>query len=244
MKTKRTEKEFYTKIYSACWNQYIFLMAERERYERKLEAILIVAGVLSVPYISANLILQGVWNLVGFGCLVLLYIVALISIIPRQVVIPWVQKHEFEKYLKNRDSEALHKQLVEEANDWIDQINHYRKLMSPLLRTSMNLLILASAIPVINFIYNKDLFWFAVSLIITISLLSFLNLIFGKRIDWKPDFLGNKKKINKIGQAYLFAGALFGLLYAANIMREGIAAATVAATIIGIGITIIIYSKS
>jgi len=183
---KKTKDNFFSKIYSASWNQYIFLMEDRARCEKRFETILVLAGILVLVYFNLELHNINIFNQLGLAFLAVIYIVALYSIIPRKMWVPWVGELEFKKYRSNKDSEGFHKQLVVETNKLVGQLGHYRKRMNLYTRLCINFLLASSAMPILVFTYESNCILFSIILLFIVLLLFFFNLMFGKGIDYNP----------------------------------------------------------
>lgn len=143
----------YERAYPMIWNQYLFLTSARERQEHRFEALILIASILIFIFFSLGLHTVSVYNYAALGSYILVFLIALYDIMPRKIMVPWVEKKDFDKKIK--DPNKIAKQLVEEVYGHISEIGKIVDYRQKHLKWIIILILSGSLVPFItSFVIN------------------------------------------------------------------------------------------
>ncbi|MFZ3076950.1 MAG: hypothetical protein WA139_00675 [Candidatus Aenigmatarchaeota archaeon] len=174
----KNEKYLYERTYNAIWNQYLFLTSSRERIEHKFEILLILVGIVVATFFQLELY-KNFLNYFPLILYLIIFLLALYNVLPRSITVPWVSKEEFKKY---KNTELVHKQLVEECYKHIDDMNRYLDFKKNHLRVLIVLFLFSSLFPIITFLSGYSFILGFVSFILVVSLVICFYRLFNKPI--------------------------------------------------------------
>lgn len=138
----------YERAYGPIWNQYLFMARSREHQEHKLEVLVLLVSILIFTFFALGLHTYSVYNYVALGSYISVFVIALYDIMPRKIMVPWVEKEDFGK--KISDPNKIAKQLVEEVYDHIGEIRKFVDYRQKHLKWIIILILFGSLVPFIT----------------------------------------------------------------------------------------------
>lgn len=144
----------YERAFEPIWNQYLLLVSSRKHQEHRLETLVLLASIFILTFFALGLHTLSVYNYVTLGSYILVFLIALYDIMPRKILVPWVEKEDFTK--KISDPNKIAQQLVNEVYDHIGNVREFVKYRQKHQMWIIILILSGSLVPFITSILKYN----------------------------------------------------------------------------------------
>ncbi|MBN2458574.1 hypothetical protein JXB31_05595 [Candidatus Woesearchaeota archaeon] len=177
---KKRDTKFYERTYQAVWNQYLFLVSSRERLEHKFNIILVVASLLLVVFSYCDLFKDKVFMIPAIIIVSFIFLLTLYYVVVRIIMVPWVEKPDFEKLRKKNDASAFFKTLTDDVYKYIGDIRVFNRSRENILKIQTTLLLLLFFLPFVIHFYKENITTFYCSVLALLIVIGMFSTVWYK----------------------------------------------------------------
>jgi len=193
--TKKLGK--YERVYGPIWNQYLFLTSVRERQEHRFEVLVLLASILIFIFFALGLHALSVYNYVALGSYILVFLIALYDIMPRGIMVPWVEKEDLDK--KISDPNKIAQQLVEEVYEYIKEVRELVKYRDGHQKWIIILILFGSLVPFVTSALEYGILYALCIGLVGVAVILFFYQKFGSKLtDNKKHLMAKEKRLLKL----------------------------------------------